>query len=99
MVKKKFKIKNKVWIWPGEAANWFIVYVDEPFVQDIREWSKGKRGFGAVRVRAKIRKTEWESSMFWSKKDSCYMFPLKAQVRKEESILDGDEVEIKFELI
>jgi hypothetical protein len=37
----------------------FFVYVDEPFVLDILEWSKGKRGFGSVRVKAKTGKTEW----------------------------------------
>ncbi|MFT5360084.1 MAG: hypothetical protein ACI88L_000565 [Candidatus Paceibacteria bacterium] len=98
-MKKKFKIKNKVWIWPGETANWFFIYVDEPFVLDIREWSKGKRGFGSVRVRSKTGKTQWESSMFWSKRENCYIFPLKAAVRKKEGIFDGDEIEVRFELI
>jgi hypothetical protein len=97
--KKKLSIKEKVWIWPGESANWFFVYVDTPGIQKIREETKGKRGFGAVRVRATLRGSTWESSMFWSKKDKCYIFPLKAQVRKKEDVLDGDEVKITFELI
>jgi hypothetical protein len=98
-MKKTLRIKEKVWIWPGESANWFFVYVDVSGVLKIREETKGKRGFGSVRVRATLGKTSWVSSMFWSKKENCYIFPLKAQVRKKEDILDGDEVRIKFELI
>ncbi len=98
-MKKSLKIKEKVWIWPGENANWFFVYVDVPGVLKIREETKGKRGFGSVRVKATLGKTIWESSMFWSKKDNCYIFPLKAQVRKKEGVMDGDEVEIRLNLI
>jgi hypothetical protein len=99
VVKKDLKIKQKVWIWPGENANWFFVYVDTPDVLKIREETKGQRGFGSVRVRATLGETSWESSMFWSKKDNCYVFPLKAQIRKKEGVFDGDEVSIKFELL
>lgn len=98
-MKKILKIKEKVWIWPGETANWFFVYVDTPSVLKIREETKGKRGFGAVRVEAKVGKTVWESSMFWSKKDNCYIFPIKASVRNKEGVGNGDEVRIEFNLI
>ncbi len=98
-MKKILKIKEKVWIWPGETANWFFVYVDTPSVLKIREETKGKRGFGAVRVEAKVGKTVWESSMFWSKKDNCYIFPIKKEVRRKEGILDGDSLTIFLTIV
>jgi hypothetical protein len=98
-MKKNLTIKQKVWIWPGETANWFFVYVDTPGVLKIREETKGKRGFGSVRVQATLGKTTWESSMFWSRKENCYIFPLKAQIRKKEGVFDGDLVKIDFKLI
>lgn len=96
---KDFTIENKIWIWPGESANWYFIYIDIPLAQQIREKTKGQRGFGSVRVRAILGKTTWESSMFWSARDNCYIFPIKKDVRKKEGVGDGDEVRVRFELV
>lgn len=97
---KKYKEKAKVWIWPGESANWHFVYVDKKHSDEIKAGQKGlRRGFGAVKVRVTLGETTWDTSIFPSKKDETYLLPLKAQVRRAENVRDGEEIEFTIELI
>jgi hypothetical protein len=80
-----------VWIYPGDAA-WHFVTLERTLADKVREWEKGKprRGWGAVRVAAKLGKSAWETSIFPVKQDGTYILPIKASVRKAEGVLAGD---------
>lgn len=98
MKKKIFKIKNKVWIWPGESANWFFIYVDGKVKDQITKHKKGLIR-GMVKVRATLCETTWETALFKNKREKCFLLPLKKLVRKKEDIFDGDVIEVKLELM
>lgn len=91
---KQYKIRSKVWIYPGMAGTWYFATVDKKKSKEIREtYGKHHRGFGSVPVQVIVGKTNWKTSIFWSK-DGVYVLPLKAQVRKKEGVFEGDTITI-----
>jgi hypothetical protein len=55
------------------------------------------RGFGSLKVTARIGETSWQTSVFPSR-EAGWMLPVKAAVRKAEGIVEGDEVALTLEV-
>jgi hypothetical protein len=55
------------------------------------------RGFGSLRVTARIGETSWQTSVFPTR-ETGWMLPVKAAVRKAEGIVEGDEVVLTLEV-
>ena len=86
----------------GEANGaWRFVGVPKDVSGKIKDYQKGKlrRGWGAVKVKVKVAKTEWITSIFPDKRSGTFLLPLKAKVRQSAEILDDDIVSISLELI
>lgn len=95
MKAKQYKLRTEVWIYPGDVA-WHFVTIDKKESKEIKEGYKGiRRGFGSIPVEVKIGNTVWETSIF-PVKDGTYLLPIKAIVRRKESIFDGDNIKIAF---
>lgn len=95
MVKERYTLKGKVWLYPGENAAWHFVSVDKKTSETLRaKYSKKARGFGSLRVTATIGNTTWETSIFPDKRSGCYLLPLKMKVRHAEAVGDGDLVRV-----
>lgn len=98
MKTKRYKVHNKVWLYPG-LAGWHFVYVDKKQSAEIKKLQTGlRRGFGSVPVEVTIGKTVWKTSIFPSK-EGAYLLPLKSSVRKAEGIYDGDSITFYITLI
>lgn len=96
---KTYKIKSKVWLWPGETAAWHFVSVPKKESQKIKEkFGKNRRGFGSVPVLVKIGKTEWKTSIFPDSKSGQYIMPIKAKVRQVEGVFEGDEIDFALSI-
>jgi hypothetical protein len=97
MKKKSYKIKSKVWLYPG-MAGWHFVSVPKKESVEIKknfgQNPKKKRGFGSIPVTVHLGHSTWETSIFPDKRSNTYLMPLKAQVRKKEDIWNGDKVSI-----
>lgn len=94
----KYKIREKVWLYPGAAA-WHFVSVSKKESQKIREkYGKHHRGFGSLPVIVKIGKTSWKTSIFPDKISGTYLLPLKAKIREKEEILNGDIITFTLEI-
>ena len=98
MKRKRFKIKNKVFLWPGMQAAWHFIYIDG-LIKDKIVKAATTHHMGMIRVQATLGKTVWETSLFPNKKENCYIVALKKSVRQAEGIFDGDEVTIELELV
>jgi len=89
-MKKEYKEKTKVWLWPGAMAAWHFAYIDKKHAEQIKKDYGGLgRGFGSVPVEVTLGKTKWKTSIFPSQ---------KAQVRRAEGIFDGDEVKFTIKI-
>jgi len=81
-----------------EDSAWFFTAVPPELSADIREIPRPYRGFGSVRVRARIGGSEWSTSIFPSSEES-YVLPLKKAVRDAESLVEGGPVTVHIEVL
>jgi len=92
-VKKVYKLRSKVVVWPGEQGAWHMMHVDAKKSAEMRKaHGMVKRGFGSIPVVAKIGKTSWDTSIFYDKRSGTYILPLKLKIRQAESLSEGDSV-------
>jgi hypothetical protein len=50
------------------------------------------KAFGSLRVSATIGETRWDTSIFFDTKAGAFVLPVKADVRRKESLNLGDSV-------
>lgn len=95
MIDLSFSFTGQCWLWKAEKAAWYFISLPEEKTEEIKFFNENhhakKRGWGSVRVIAKIGDTMWETSIFPQKK-GVYILPIKASVRKKEKILVGNDV-------
>jgi hypothetical protein len=85
---------GKIFIWKGPAP-WFFVTVPAEQSSELKAISGFVTyGWGVIPVRARIGKTEWNTSLF--PKDGRYLVPIKASVRKAEKLDEGDHVTVQL---
>lgn len=95
---KTFTISAKVWLYPG-MAGWHFITLPKKTAEEINFYfAHVKRGWGSLPVLATIGKTTWKTSIFPDKKIGSYLLPLKAEVRKKESLHDGDTTTLSLEI-
>jgi hypothetical protein len=99
-MKLKLSFTARVWLYPGTSAAWHFVSLPATEAARVHKLQEGvsRRGWGAVRVRAKIGRAAWETSIFPDKKTGSYLLPLKASVRRQEGIFEKDRVGIVLEV-
>ena len=93
-------VTSLLWIWKGEAAGrWYFITVSEEQSDEIRTHALGSpRGFGSVKVEARIDDVVWRTSVF-PLNSGGYLLPVKAEVRKKAGLAAGDEVTVMLELL
>lgn len=100
MKKISYTMTEKVYLYPGESANWHFVPVTKKIGQEIKEkYGKAARGFGSLKVEVTLGKSVWQTSIFPDKYSGSYILFLKAKVRKDEDIEAGDKVKFTIKLI
>jgi hypothetical protein len=88
---KVYKIKAKVWKWPGDGP-WHFVTLGKELSKEIKE----KYGKGMIRIKTTIGKTTWENVLFPHKLSQSYILAVKKLIRHAEGILEGDEIKTSF---
>ena len=93
-------VTSLLWIWKGEAAGrWYFITVPEEQSGEIRAHAFGApRGFGSVKVEARIHDVTWRTSVF-PLNGGGYLLPVKAEIRRRANLAAGDEVTVRLELI
>ena len=90
------EFSGKVWFWKGPAPWHFVTVPDEECGQIEATAAFVTYGWGMIPVTARIGTTDWKTSL-WPK-DGQYIVPLKADVRRAESIQLGDHVRVRLSL-
>lgn len=95
------EFRAQLWIWDARREDsWTFVSLPIELSEEIRERSgPTRRGFGSVRVRARIGTSIWDTSVFPDSKRDCYVLPVKRAVRKAEDLEPGDTVAVSVELL
>ena len=90
------EFNGKIWFWRGPAP-WYFATVPAKQCDDLRAISGYVTyGWGMIPVTAQIGKTAWKTSLF--PKDGRYIVPIKASVRKAETLEEGDDVTIQLDV-
>ena len=94
-------VTSLLWIWKGSdaAGRWFFITVPEEQSAEIKAHAFGtRRGFGSVKVEARIADVVWRTSVF-PLNSGGYLLPVKAEVRRKADIGAGDEVTVELDLL
>ena len=97
-MKKTYSLSAEVWLYSGMAAWHFLTLPTETAQEIDHIFHLSKRGWGSLRVTVTIGRTSWQTSIFPDKKSNSYLLPLKAEVRKKESIKAGDKIDFRLEI-
>jgi hypothetical protein len=102
-----YTAKATLWIWNGASGGaWHFCTITggaaealhgEAAMQRIEQGRK--RGWGALKVRAAIGGSTWETSLFPDKASGGWLLPVKAAVRKAEGLVAGDTVVIELAVL
>lgn len=98
MPKNKFKMRLKVWLYPGMVGWHFVTLPKKQSAEIEILFGAMKRGWGSLPVNVTIGKTRWKTSIFPDKKSGTYLLPIKSDVRKKEKIVQGDMISFWLEI-
>jgi Domain of unknown function (DUF1905) len=94
-----------LWRWTSDKAPaaWHFITIDDAAGEALaatalmRRLEGASRGFGSIKVTARIGDSVFRTSVFPAK-ELGWMLPVKAAVRKAEGIGEGDVVEVVLEV-
>ena len=99
MLELEFSFSEKCWLWQGKST-WYFITVPKSHSEEIKFFTENhfgkRRGWGSVRVKARIGNSEWQTSIFPSTSLNAYMLPLKQEIRKKEKIVAGAVVKVQL---
>ena len=96
---RDYTVRTQIWRYKGTAA-WYFANLSEKQSANIKSrYGATAKGWGSVRVRVRIGKTEWSTSLFPDKKSGTYLFAIKADVRKAENLSDGDRITARVSVV
>jgi hypothetical protein len=83
-------------VWRHPSTNgWYFAQLPKKLAKEIRDALKGEEeGWGRLKTRARIGESEWRTAIWFDTKMDTYLLPIKADIRKQERIVDGGSVEV-----
>lgn len=92
----ELEFSGEIWYWRGPAP-WYFVTVPQAECQELKAISGVVTyGWGMIPVKVQIGKSQWTTSL-WPK-DGRYIVPIKASIRRAESIDEGESVTVRLEV-
>lgn len=89
--KIRYAFSAKVWQHTA-TGGWYFVSLPTAISAEIRQHLKWQEeGWGRIKADAKIGKSQWQTAIWFDTKHQTYLLPIKAEIRKKESI-EKDEL-------
>lgn len=82
----QIEFEGEIFRWRSREQEWIFVALPAPLSAEIAEIPRPRRGFGSVRVEARIGLSTWRTSIFPDAAQGAYVLPLKRAVREAEGI-------------
>jgi len=96
------EFEAELWVWAARRDDsWTFVSLPADASEEIRDRAAAgpRRGFGSVRVQARIGGTRWRTSIFPDAGRKVYVLPVKRAVRAAESLAEGDTAVVSVEIL
>lgn len=82
----KYDFTTVMWQYSGQGG-WYFIDLPVEMAKEIRENLKWQEeGWGRMKASAKIRNSEWNTSIWYSTKRKTYILPINAEIRKNEKL-------------
>lgn len=92
--------------WQGEKAVYHLVIFADNLAEQIAMHARllrleygTRRGFGSVKVIARIGDTEWKSSVFPQNKSTEWVLLVSKKVMRAEDLAEGEIASVSLELL
>ena len=92
--------------WQGDRGTYHLVVITDEAAEQIAMHARlhrlefgRQRGFGSVKVMARIGETEWKSSVFPQQKQSEWILLVSKKVMRAEDLAEGDPVTLLLKLL
>ena len=92
--------------WEGDRGTYHLVSIKGTDAETISMHARierlelgSRRGFGSVKVMARIGDTQWKSSVFPQEKSTEWILLVSKKVMKAESLAKDDDVTVELELL
>ena len=82
----QIEFEGEIFRWQSREQEWIFVALPAPLSAEIAEIPRPRRGFGSVRVEARIGLSTWRTTIFPDAAQGAYVLPLKRAVREAEGI-------------
>ncbi|MBT0995574.1 DUF1905 domain-containing protein [Cellulomonas sp. DKR-3] len=95
----EFEFEARLRLWDARKSDsWTFADLPTSVADEIADEAEGvARGFGSVRVEVTIGATTWRTSIFPGA--TTYVLPVKAAVRRAESVEAGDVARVRLRLV
>lgn len=94
----KHSFRGRVWRYQGPAG-WYFVTLPKRLAARIRKlYGASEEGWGRLKTRARVGKTEWETAIWYDAKAGSYLLPFKYAIRKTEILKEESTVQVTLEL-
>jgi len=94
------EFEGDVFQWDARTdSSWYFTALPVELAEMVREVPRPYRGFGSMRVRARVGDSEWTTSIFPDSGTGSYVLPLKKAVREAERLVDGGSVTVRLEVL
>ena len=85
----------ELWRWTArkesaDSAPRCFVTLPVDLADEVRERAGEPRGFGSVRVRARVGATSWDTSVFPDAASGSFALPVKKAIRSAAGVAEGD---------
>ncbi len=95
----EFDIEGEIFRWAPRREDWYFAALPTEISELIREVPRAPRGFGSVRVEARVGTTTWRTSIFPDAERGTYVLPLKRAVRDAEGIAGDGTIRVRIRLL
>ncbi|MFN2098761.1 DUF1905 domain-containing protein [Altererythrobacter sp. MF3-039] len=92
--------------WQGDRGTYHLVSITGNVAEQIAMHERlhrleygSQRGFGSVKVMARIGDTEWKSSVFPQNKKTEWILLVSKKVMRSEDLAEADQIEVELELL
>ncbi len=84
----KIKYEFTATVWQHSSpGGWYFVSLTEEMSKEIRSLLQSEEeGWGRLKATAQIGNTNWQTAIWFDSKKETYLLPLKAEIRKKETI-------------
>lgn len=87
-----------LWRYQGAQAAWFFVTLPKAAGDELHfRGRRRKAAWGSIPVGVTVGATLWKTSVFPDRKTGSFLLPIKADVRRAESLIEGEAVSVELE--